>query len=102
MSKFEDFGDLFNFNRDLMEDDYNDGNKYVVKWKKKAGKTEFATTVKVGDAKEGVSKLAVEEKIKAKFTEAGGIQIETKIKNSGDVAYEIESDCLKVSKNESD
>lgn len=97
MSKFEDFGDLFNFNRDLMEDDYNDGQKYVVKWKKKAGSTEFATTVKVGDAKEGASKLAVEEKLKLKMKEAGGIQLESKIKNSGDVTYELESDCLKVS-----
>jgi hypothetical protein len=80
-----------------MDDDYNDGQTYMVKWKKKAGTTEFATTVKVGNAKDGVSKLAVEEKIKAKFTEAGGIQIEAKVKNSGDVAYEFESDCLKVS-----
>ena len=97
MSKFEDFGDLFNFNRELMEDDYNDGQKYMVKWKKKAGTTEFATTVKVGDAKDGSHKLAVEEKVKAKFTEAGGVQIECKFKNSGDYTYEVESDCLKVS-----
>ena len=35
MSKFEDFGDMFNWNRELFEDDYNDGQKLVVKHKKK-------------------------------------------------------------------
>jgi hypothetical protein len=72
MSKFEDFNDLFNFNREVMEDDFNDGQLYVVKHKKKVGTTEFATTVKVADAKDASSKLAVEEKIKAKFKEMGG------------------------------
>ena len=72
MSKFEDFGDLFNFNRELMEDDYNDGQLYVIKHKKKAGTSEFGTTVKVGEKKDGVSKLALEEKIKAKTKEFGG------------------------------
>ena len=97
MSKFEDFGDLFNFNREVMEDDFHDGQKYVVKWKKKAGKQEFATTLKVAEAKEGSHKLSAEEKIKAKVNEMGGMQCETKIKNNGDVAFEVESDALKVS-----
>ena len=39
MSKFEDFGDLFNWNKELFEDDYNDGQKFVVKHKKKVGST---------------------------------------------------------------
>ena len=39
MSKFEDFKDMFSFNREMFEDDYNDGQKYMVKHKKKAGST---------------------------------------------------------------
>lgn len=35
MSKFEDFQDLFSFNRGVMEDDYNDGNAYTLKHKLK-------------------------------------------------------------------
>ena len=73
MSKFEDFNDLFNFNREVMEDDFNDGQLYVVKHKKKVGSTEFATTVKVADAKDGNSKLAVEEKIKSKYKGMKGV-----------------------------
>jgi len=72
MSKFQDFNDLFDFNRELMDDDYNDGQLYVVKHKKKAGSVEFATTVKVSDPKSGESKLAVEEKLKCKVKEFGG------------------------------
>ena len=30
MSKFQDFNDIFDFNRELMDDDYNDGQLYVV------------------------------------------------------------------------
>jgi len=78
-----------------MEDDFHDGQKYVMKWKKKSGKHEFATTVKVGEEKEGSHKLAVEEKVKTKMAEMGGMQFECKFKNSGDVSYEMESDCLK-------
>lgn len=103
MSKFQDFKDLYDFNREVMEDDFNDGQKYVVKWKKKLDQgTEFATTVKVGEAKEGAHKVAVEEKIKTKMSEMGGLQAECKFKNSGEVSYEVESDCLKVSNTNSD
>jgi hypothetical protein len=50
MSKFQDFNDLFDWNRCLMDDDYNDGQQYVIKHKKKVGNSEFATTVKVANA----------------------------------------------------
>jgi len=37
MAKFEKYGDIFSFNKKLMEDDWNDGQKYVLKMKNKGG-----------------------------------------------------------------
>ena len=54
--------------------------------------------MKVGNPKNGESKVAVEEKVKAKLTEMGGMEIECKVKNSGDLSYEYESNCLQVSR----
>jgi hypothetical protein len=89
---------LFDWNRELMDDDYNDGQQFVVKHKKKAGNCEFGSTVKIGEQKDGKNKLAVEEKIKVKLKDfMGGVQSECKLKNNGDLVYECESDCLKVS-----
>lgn len=97
MSKFEDFGDLFDWNRDLMDDDFNDGQAYVVKHKLKIpeSKSEFGTTVKVGHASGGSSKLAVEEKFKTKVDDFGGLEFETKFKSNGDISGEIESNYLR-------
>lgn len=86
--KFEKYEDLFSFNRCLMEDDYNDGQFLVVKDKRKAGNHEFASTIKVGENKGGKHKLAFEEKIKSKFDEFGGVDLEMKFKNNGQVAVE--------------
>ena len=85
MAKFECFKDVFGFNRTLMEDDWNDGQLYTVKLKNKTNAAEFATTAKVGQAADGVHKLALEEKVKASHKEMGGFKFEGKIKNSGDV-----------------
>jgi hypothetical protein len=60
MSSFEDYGDLFKWNRCLMEDDWNDGQQYVLKIKNKGPSTEFATTFKAGQAKDGKHKLSAE------------------------------------------
>jgi hypothetical protein len=35
MSRFEEFQELYSFNRGVMEDDYNDGNAYTLKHKLK-------------------------------------------------------------------
>lgn len=59
---------------------------------------ELATTAKVGELKDGKHKLALEEKLKFKLSEAGGWEYEVKAKNNGDVAYEVESNALRVSK----
>ena len=47
--------------------------------------------------KENNHKLSVEEKMKFKVKEFGGIQCEAKWKNNGELSYEYESDALKVS-----
>lgn len=93
--KFEKHDDLFSFNRSLMEDDYNDGQQLVVKDKRKAGDHEFNTSVKVGEAKNGASKLVIEEKIKSKFAEIGGMRQECKVKNDGTLSCENQFDGLK-------
>jgi len=83
MSKFEKHDDLFSFNRCLMEDDYNDGQTLVVKDKRKMpGGFENTNTVKVGDAKDGQHKVALETKFKGHlFT--NDTTVEAKFKNSG-------------------
>lgn len=82
---------MFEWNRGLMEDDWNDGQQYVVKMKNKSSSgQEFGTTVKVGEAKSGSHKLAVEEKFKWKMTEFGGWEGEAKVKSSGDLDYKHE------------
>lgn len=74
-----------------MEDDWNDGQQYVFKMKNKSATgQEFGTTLKVGEAKSGVHKVAFEEKMKYKIAEFGGQEGEAKFKSSGDVDYKIE------------
>jgi hypothetical protein len=36
MSKLENWGDLFKFNKELLDDDFNAGQKFVVKTKHKS------------------------------------------------------------------
>lgn len=36
MLKLENWGDLFKYNKELLENDYNDGNQLVVNTKQKA------------------------------------------------------------------
>jgi len=95
---FQDYGDLFNWNRKIMEDDWNDKQHLTIKAKTKANGNDFATTVKMGDtAKDGAYPLAVEQKLKVKAKEAGGHELEMKFKNSGAISYEYECNALKVS-----
>jgi len=95
--EFEDYGDLFNWNKCLMEDDWNDGQLLTMKLKNKAKNHENAVTFKVAEAKDGKHKLAAEDKMKFKMSELGGIETEVKVKNNGSMSYEFESNCLQVS-----
>ena len=95
--EFENFGDLFKWNRCLMEDDWNDGQHLTIKAKNKINNNEFAHTFKAGEAKNGAHKLSVEEKCKMKFSEFGGNEMELKWKNNGSFSYEYENNGLQVS-----
>ena len=97
MSKFESFDDMFSFNRCMMEDDWNDGQMLVVKDKRKVLDQDYATTLKVGEAKDGKQKVALEQKIKFKGPELGGYEKEAKFKSNGTISYEAKSLVLKVS-----
>ena len=89
MAKFGAYRDLFKFNKTLMEDDYNDGQAYTLKLTNKGDKGfENTLTAKVGEAKDGAHKLALEEKMKEAFTELGGMNYEGKWKNNGDMEGE--------------
>jgi hypothetical protein len=93
--QFEKYDDLFAYNRSLMEDDFNDGQFLVVKDKRKAGKHEFTTAIKIAEAKDGKHKLALEEKLKFNVEDFGGINGEAKWKNNGSFSSEIRSDFIK-------
>jgi len=43
MFKLENFGDLFKFNKELLEDDYNHGQKLVIKTKEKSSDNSFVS-----------------------------------------------------------
>ena len=88
MAKFECYKDMLSFNRTLMEDDYNDGQLYTVKLKNKANGVANDTTAKVGEAKDGSHKLALENKVKGTVSEIGGFDFEVKYKNSGDADFQ--------------
>jgi len=92
---FEKYDDLFSFNRCLMEDDYNDGQFLTLKDKRKAGKQELATTVKVSEAKDGKHKLVLEEKLKFALEEFGGLSGEFKLKNNGSCTVEKRFDFIR-------
>lgn len=96
--EFENFDDLFKWNKNLMEDDWNDGQHLVIKAKNKGPGCEFATSLKVGEAgSDGSHKVSAEEKVKIKMSEWGGNEVECKIKNNGTVSYQWENNSLQVS-----
>jgi len=80
-----------------MEDDWNDGQKLVLKAKHKGEGSEFSTSMKIGEEKDGKHKVAAEEKMKLKGSECGGWETEMKMKNNGSISYECESNYLQVS-----
>lgn len=94
MSKFEKYEDVFSFDRTLNEDDYNDGQKFVIKDKRKAAGQEFSTSLKIGEKKEDAHKVSFEEKMKLRWEELGGVSSELKLKNNGTIPWESQWDCI--------
>jgi len=98
MAKFCEYRDIFKWNKQLMEDDWNDGQAYTVKHTLKGEDTEFVTTAKIGEAKSDAHKVGLEHKmtLKTKGTEmSGGFDSEVKLKNNGEMACKMDFDFLK-------
>lgn len=60
MAKFCEWRDLYKWNKQLMEDDWNDGQQYFVKYTQKGSDCEMTTTAKVAEAKSDSHKMALE------------------------------------------
>ena len=101
------YRDLFSWNRELFEDDWNDGKLYTIKLKNK-GKgmvsdslltlvQDFGTTAKIGAEKDGKHAADFEQKVKVTVDDASGMECELKAKNNGTFSWTWESDALKVS-----
>jgi len=91
--------DLFKFNTELLNDDYNKGQALVIKTKAKSSDnvTEISTSYKqsVPDAKTGDIKAAFE----GKFKSTQGIHAhEIVAKNDGSVSYELKSNISDLTK----
>lgn len=98
MAKFCEYRDLFKWNKQLMEDDWNDGQAYTVKHTLKGEDTEFVTTAKVGEAKSDAHKVSLEHKMTMKTKGAditGPFDSEVKLKNNGEMACDMKFDFLK-------
>jgi len=98
MAKFATFKDMFKWNKNLMEDDFNEGQLYTVKHKAKLGGFgDLETNVKVGEAKSGSHKLSADHKASGDVSDFGGVKFEFKGKQDGSVEYKEELRFLQVS-----
>ena len=98
MAKFATFKDMFKWNKNLMEDDFNEGQLYTVKHKAKLGSFgDLETNVKVGEAASGSHKLSADHKVSGDVSDMGGVKWEFKGKQDGSVEYKEEFRFLQVS-----
>jgi hypothetical protein len=94
MLKLENWGDLFKYNKELFDDDYNHGQKLVAKVKcvSSDGTTECTDTYKQATADdEGDSKISFESK--CKFNRNNEAH-EFSVKQTGEVFYEGKCGCI--------
>ena len=91
---FEDWRNLFGYNRELFEEDWNDGKLYTVKMKNKGQGVDATTTTKIGPNKDGAHSADFEQKIKYNTKSMKGMEMEFKAKNNGSVWWESESEAL--------
>jgi len=98
MAKFATFKDMFKWNKNLMEDDFNEGQLYTVKHKGTFGSFgDFETNVKVGEPDKGSHKLSTDHKISGDVSDFGGVKWEAKLKHDGSCEYKEELRFLQVS-----
>ena len=107
MAKLVSWDDLFKFNKTLLEDDYNPGQKLVVKAAQKSDDGKYVThtsskqlqdlntTTKVGQA-DGEGNHKVANEVKLKGSGSLGVQVEATIKLDGTLVGELKSDILQV------
>lgn len=98
MSKIENWGDLFKYNKELLEDDFNHGQGVVLKTKSKASDnvTEISSTFKQANVdSNGDGKVAFEAKFKST---TGNHSHEIAAKQDGAVSYEIKSNVSELTK----
>jgi len=88
MANFKKFDDLHDFNRKMMEDDWNMNQHLVFKLKQSMNGIDLATTMKVGHAQPGESAVVkLEQKNKGVSTDFGGLTCELKASNDGKVKF---------------
>jgi len=84
MLKLEQWADLFKFSKEILDDDYNSGQRLVVKGKQKSadGSTDYSLTVKKAHplTEMGEGKLSIESKAK---WHQGGTALDMTAKNEG-------------------
>lgn len=98
MAKFATFKDMFKWNKNLMEDDFNEGQLYTVKHKAKLGSFgDLETNAKVGEADKGSHKLSTDHKASGDVSDFGGVKWEFKGKHDGSIEYKEEFRFLQVS-----
>jgi len=85
---------MFDFNKRLMDFDWNDGQAYTVEYKIKKEGYELKNTAKVAEANNG-HKVGLESKVKFNADFANGFDAECKIKNNGELVGEFKSNYLK-------
>lgn len=91
MAKFATFKDMFKWNKNLMEDDFNEGQKYVIKHKVKLGQYgDIEGNYKVGEEKSGSHKLAVDGKVSGEVSDFGGVKYEFTRKQDSSIEYKEE------------
>ena len=109
MLRLENWGDLFKYNKELLEDDFNPGQSLVVKSKTrsidgtsvkliinllKKRLQELGVTYKQGvPDSNNDAKIALETKFKSVI---GGNVHEGTIKQDGSLIYDLKCDCLAV------
>ena len=93
MAKFVKFGDMFKWNKNLLDDDYNEGKLYIVKHKKTLNDSaSIETNFKVDEMAKGgaAHKLAADHKLTVNTKEFGGVKCEMKGTQEGKMEVKSE------------
>eukprot|EP00347_Sterkiella_histriomuscorum_P019948 403339679 len=96
MSRLENFGDLFKYSKELLDDDFNAGQQLVMKTKSRSedGTSELSSTLKHSTPdNSGESKVAFEAKLKSTVK---GDSHELGVKQDGNCTWEMKGNQLQT------